>query len=198
MKYDWSLLNGLQIVPAWGDYFGNPAGQDLGLIAASFYFPQLVFGPLSAYISDKFGRRVALFIGAALSVIGVLLQTFAKTRGQFIGGRVILGSGSAVHLTLVPPMIQELAHPVGCHRSISCIEQLIKSASPIRPGCIVPFHVLCRVHHCRICLSWYDRLGQRVGLATAYNPSDHKQPCRCRIHRNWSNAGVAPFSCPRW
>jgi hypothetical protein len=37
-KYDGSLLNGLQIIPAWGDYFGHPAGQNLGLISASFYF----------------------------------------------------------------------------------------------------------------------------------------------------------------
>jgi hypothetical protein len=36
--YDGAYLNGLLIVPAWGKYFGNPAGQDLGLITASFYF----------------------------------------------------------------------------------------------------------------------------------------------------------------
>lgn len=38
IQYDGAYLNGLLIVPSWGRYFGNPAGQDLGLITASFYF----------------------------------------------------------------------------------------------------------------------------------------------------------------
>lgn len=38
LQYDGAYLNGLLIIPSWARYFGNPAGQDLGLITASFYF----------------------------------------------------------------------------------------------------------------------------------------------------------------
>jgi hypothetical protein len=38
LQYDGAYLNGLLIVPAWGDYFDHPKGQSLGLITASFYF----------------------------------------------------------------------------------------------------------------------------------------------------------------
>jgi hypothetical protein len=40
-KYDGAYLNGLLIVPAWGNYFDHPAGQKLGLVTASFYFRKL-------------------------------------------------------------------------------------------------------------------------------------------------------------
>jgi hypothetical protein len=38
VQYDGSLLNGLQTLPQWQTFFNHPAGQQLGLISASFYF----------------------------------------------------------------------------------------------------------------------------------------------------------------
>ncbi|KAI9631839.1 general substrate transporter [Dioszegia hungarica] len=109
--YDGAYLNGLLIVPAWGKYFGNPAGQDLGLITASFYFPKIITPPLAAWISDKYGRRVSIMVGSVVTLAGGLLGAFSTSRGQFIGGRVMVGAGQAFHQAVAPPLLQELAHP---------------------------------------------------------------------------------------
>lgn len=37
-QYDGTLLASLIILPQWSAYFGNPTGNTMGLIAASFYF----------------------------------------------------------------------------------------------------------------------------------------------------------------
>lgn len=49
VQYDGSLLNGLQTLPQWQTYFNHPAGQQLGLISASFYFREYEgsHGPVS-------------------------------------------------------------------------------------------------------------------------------------------------------
>lgn len=39
--YDGTLLNALQAMPQWDNYFNQPRGQVLGLIAAVFYFPAI-------------------------------------------------------------------------------------------------------------------------------------------------------------
>ncbi|KAI3607515.1 hexose transporter [Moniliophthora roreri] len=42
LGYDGSLLNCLQVLPQWNEYFDRPSGSTLGLIAASLYFSMIV------------------------------------------------------------------------------------------------------------------------------------------------------------
>lgn len=51
VQYDGSLLNGLQTLPQWQTYFNHPAGQQLGLISASFYFREFEESPSHARTS---------------------------------------------------------------------------------------------------------------------------------------------------
>lgn len=43
---------------------------------------------------------------------GALINTFAHSRGMFVGGRVVLGGGLGMLATIAPPMVQEISHPV--------------------------------------------------------------------------------------
>ncbi|GFZ48477.1 hypothetical protein JCM24511_06225 [Saitozyma sp. JCM 24511] len=109
--YDGSLLNGLQTLPQWQTYFNHPAGQQLGLISASFYFPKIVTPVIASWIADRFGRRWCLLVGSVISVAGGLVQTFANGPGMFMGGRAMLGGGLAFQATIAPPLIAEICHP---------------------------------------------------------------------------------------
>ncbi|TXT04870.1 hypothetical protein VHUM_03953 [Vanrija humicola] len=109
--YDQSLLSALQGVPQWKEYFNNPKGPWLGLIAASLFFPALVTVFVSSWISQRFGRRPAIWVGASLIVAGALLNGLAKNTGQFIGGRAMLGAGGAMTKVCAAPLLNEIVHP---------------------------------------------------------------------------------------
>ncbi|KAL0576861.1 hypothetical protein V5O48_005126 [Marasmius crinis-equi] len=106
-----SLLTGLQAIPAWGDYFDHPAGNHLGLITASLFFPAIVFCPLGSWIANRYGRRLAILIGVVFLVAGGIANALAKDVNQFIGSRTIIGTGGAMVKVAAPALLQELAHP---------------------------------------------------------------------------------------
>jgi MFS family permease len=85
--------------------------------------------PISPFISDRFGRRATLFVGATLMLAGVILQWAATSIHVFIGSRVIsqrhspdptclfidaestVGFGLCFSLNAAPLLITELAYP---------------------------------------------------------------------------------------
>ncbi|CRG87437.1 D-xylose-proton symporter-like 3, chloroplastic [Talaromyces islandicus] len=93
--YDGSMLNGLNILPSYTDYFNlNPATT--GLNTASVFIG-CFFGTLcSGVMSDSLGRRPAIFWGSVFTLIGVILQTAAQNIAMFVVARIVLGFGSAV------------------------------------------------------------------------------------------------------
>lgn len=67
---------------------------------------------MSAWISDRYGRRAAIMVGSVITLAGGFLGAFSRSRGEFIGGRVLVGAGQAFHQAVAPSLLQELAHPV--------------------------------------------------------------------------------------
>ncbi|RDW57480.1 MFS transporter-7 [Coleophoma cylindrospora] len=110
--YDGSLLNGLQTMTPWQDYFNNPSGSTLGLFTAIMNiggFSALFFSP---YCADYFGRRIATALGIGIMIIGVIIQVVpGVNRGQFVGGRFLVGFGSNISIGAAPLLIMELAYP---------------------------------------------------------------------------------------
>lgn len=89
------MLNGLNILPVYTDYFQlNPATT--GLNTASVFIG-CTFGTLvSGVMTDKLGRRPATFWASAITLIGVVIQTAAQNIAMFVIGRIILGLGTAI------------------------------------------------------------------------------------------------------
>jgi hypothetical protein len=93
--YDGSMLNGLNILPSYTDYFHLNAATT-GLQTGSVFIGG-VLGPLfTGIMCDSLGRRPTIFWGAALSLVGIVLQTAAQNIAMFTIARVILGFGTAV------------------------------------------------------------------------------------------------------
>lgn len=89
------MLNGLNILPSYTDYFNLDAATT-GLNTASVFIGGIL-GPLvTGYLTDYYGRRPTIFAGSAFTLVGVLLQTAAQNIAMFVIARIILGFGTAV------------------------------------------------------------------------------------------------------
>ncbi|CAB9501469.1 Putative polyol transporter 2 [Seminavis robusta] len=56
----------------------------------------LLAAPLSAYISDEFGRRRAFVTSALFFLLGLIVQVFAHSFRQLVIGRIIAGVGAGI------------------------------------------------------------------------------------------------------
>lgn len=111
LGYDASLLNGLQAMDQWSEYFDNPSGNFLGLISASLFLPAIVTPYISSWINSTWGRKVALAVGSLIIILGAFINAFAQNVGMFIAGRVLIGAGGPFGKITAIALLQEIAHP---------------------------------------------------------------------------------------
>jgi MFS family permease len=71
--YDGSLLNGLQSLPQWADYFGNPAGYVLGTMTSGITFGTIISMSFISWLCDKFGRRRPIIGGSFVIILGPII-----------------------------------------------------------------------------------------------------------------------------
>lgn len=109
--YDGSMMNGLQSLTQWTDYFNHPSGGRLGLLNAIQNIGSLAAYPMSPYLSDGLGRRPAIFIGAAIMCIATAIQSAAQSSGMFIGARFLIGFGLTFAANAAPMLVTELSYP---------------------------------------------------------------------------------------
>ncbi|EXF86008.1 lactose permease [Colletotrichum fioriniae PJ7] len=113
--FDGSMMNGLQSVENWRNYFGEPKGSTLGLFNAAYPIGGLCAIPFLSFVSDKFGRKIGLACGATLCIIGSTVQASAQNLAMFVVARGILGCGTVSLGASGAPLITEIAHPA--HRA---------------------------------------------------------------------------------
>ncbi|KAJ5889301.1 hypothetical protein N7504_010111 [Penicillium tannophilum] len=114
--YDGSMLNGLQSMSQWQNFFGSPTGTRLGSLSNGVIFGQILAFPIAPWLCDHTGRRFPIFIGSALLVIGAILQCAAQNYGMFLASRMIIGFGGLIAVEASPLLVSELAYPT--HRSV--------------------------------------------------------------------------------
>jgi sugar porter (SP) family MFS transporter len=109
--YDGSMMNGLQTLTQWKSAFNNPTGGKLGLLNAIQNIGALSGLPIAPYVSDGLGRRLSIFIGAAIMLAATIVQTASQSVGMFIGARFMIGFGLTFAANAAPMLVTEIAYP---------------------------------------------------------------------------------------
>ncbi|KUJ10574.1 hexose transporter [Mollisia scopiformis] len=109
--YDGSLMNGLQSLQQWRDYFGNPAGSLLGLVNGAQSIGSVLSLPLVGWLSDKFGRKPILLAGIVMIILATIIQAASVNLAMFIVSRLIVGFGGMFVVQPSPMLIAELSYP---------------------------------------------------------------------------------------
>ena len=106
-----SLMNGLQSLTEWKDYFGNPTGAVLGVVNAAQSIGSVISLPFIGILSDRIGRRLTLLSGTIVIIIASIIQAASVRYGMFVFARVLVGIGSMLVVQPSPMLITELAYP---------------------------------------------------------------------------------------
>ncbi|KAJ7264115.1 hexose transporter [Mycena haematopus] len=109
--YDGSMMNGLQSLTQWEDYFNHPTKGKLGLLNAIQTIGGLAGYPFAPYMADGLGRRPTVFFGAAIMVVATAVQTASQSVGMFIGARFLIGFGLTFAANAAPMLVTELSYP---------------------------------------------------------------------------------------
>lgn len=91
--FDSSMMNSLQAVESWVDYFGNPNSSRLGLLNAMYSLGALMAIPFIPTVSQYLGRRKTIVTGSLIMVLGAALQAGSVNTDMFLASRWMLGFG---------------------------------------------------------------------------------------------------------
>src|SRR5687767_8477697 len=105
-----SMMNGLQTLSYWQDYFNHPRGSTLGFFNASMSLGSLIGLFIVPYMIDRLGRKMGVIIGCVIMLLAVGLQSGARNYGMFVAARLLLGFGDCIVLGSAPLLIAEIAH----------------------------------------------------------------------------------------
>lgn len=105
------MLNAMQFFPSWVSYMDTPSGVVLGRLSAMYQIGSLVSLPLAPFISDRYGRRMPIIIGATIMVISASVQTAAINLPMFEGARFFMGFGNSLAQLSAPLLLTEICHP---------------------------------------------------------------------------------------
>ncbi|KAL7269788.1 hypothetical protein RUND412_007532 [Rhizina undulata] len=106
--FDGSMMNGLQTVDFWNNFKPTPAMR--GLLNAILSVGSICAIPISPWLADWRGRRIAIIIGLLIMFIGVALQTASTGLGMFTAARFLIGFGVSLAQGAAPLLVTELAH----------------------------------------------------------------------------------------
>lgn len=100
--YDASVYNSVQGSSNWVAWMGTPDTYTIGAVNTSYNVGAIVAGFFAGGpIADRFGRKVGMGLGCALTIVATFIQTFSPqgSIACFIAGRVVIGIGQGIALS---------------------------------------------------------------------------------------------------
>lgn len=91
------------------------AGSSSGIVFIVYNLGQIAAFPFCGLLADGWGRRICIFVGCLLVVVGTAIQGSAHGLQQFIGGRFVLGFGASIASAAGPAYTVEVSASLFCH-----------------------------------------------------------------------------------
>ncbi|KZL80229.1 sugar transporter [Colletotrichum incanum] len=109
--YDGSIMGGLLALPYWNQFMHHPSGAYLGWIPAIYWIGNFIGFPIAAWVANRYGRKIGIYLGFSFLLLGVVMQTAAQNEATFTYSRLFIGFASAWLGNAAPLLINEIAHP---------------------------------------------------------------------------------------
>ncbi|ORY28829.1 lactose permease [Naematelia encephala] len=110
--YDGSLMTAILAMPHFQDTFhSGTTGTKVSVIFSLYTIGSMVGAPFAAVLSDRFGRRKAMFSGGVVIILGMVIASTSKTVAQLVVGRFVLGCGISIMTVAAPAYSIEIAPP---------------------------------------------------------------------------------------
>ncbi|KKK14300.1 hypothetical protein ARAM_000796 [Aspergillus rambellii] len=110
--YDGSLMGSVLAMAHYQKTFNTGmSGQKVSVVTSLYTVGSMVATPISAVISDRFGRRKCMFAGAWVIIVGSIVIATANSLAHFVVGRFILGMGIQVMVVSAPAYAVEISPP---------------------------------------------------------------------------------------
>lgn len=91
------------------------AGSSTGIVFIVYNLGQIAAFPFCGLLADGWGRRICIFVGCVLVLVGTAVQGSAHGLQQFVGGRFILGFGASIASAAGPAYtVEVLSFPFRC------------------------------------------------------------------------------------
>ncbi|KAL5627116.1 hypothetical protein FOBRF1_001459 [Fusarium oxysporum] len=103
MGYDSSLMNGIQGVDRWQNYFNHPQGSLLGILNAILPLGAVFGTNPAAWLSDDYGRRWAMVVGDIIVILSTVIQTASINTPMYMASRFLIGLGITIASSSAPP-----------------------------------------------------------------------------------------------
>ncbi|CAG9941798.1 unnamed protein product [Clonostachys rosea f. rosea IK726] len=108
--FDSSMMNSLNAVDSWVEYFNHPSSSRLGLLNAMYSLGALMAIPFVPTVSEYLGRRWTILTGSFIMMIGAGLQTGSVNDHMFLASRWVLGFGIPFAIVNASSMLGELGY----------------------------------------------------------------------------------------
>ncbi|KAI0044397.1 general substrate transporter [Auriscalpium vulgare] len=110
--FDGTVMGGVNSMKQYQHYFGlKAAGAKTGIVFGIYTIGSLTGAIPASYLPDRFGRRVSMFTGNAILIVGAVITGTATNKSTFIGGRFLTGVGSATAGASAKSYLAELTPP---------------------------------------------------------------------------------------
>ncbi|KAF2998367.1 hypothetical protein E8E14_005582 [Neopestalotiopsis sp. 37M] len=110
--YDGSLMTAIIAMDHFQATFDTKSvGSKIAVMYSLYTVGSMVAAPFAAILSDRFGRRKAMFLGAIVIIVGAVIVATSSTVAQFVVGRFVLGMGIQVMTVAAPAYAVEISPP---------------------------------------------------------------------------------------
>ncbi|WAO97362.1 MFS domain-containing protein [Fusarium falciforme] len=109
--YDSGIISSTIALPHFKQYFDSPSDDTAGGIVSSFQGGAVLGTMINMAVADILGRKMTIFSGSVVSLLGSALQAGSTSMAMLIAGRFIGGVAVGMLTSTIPMYASEISMP---------------------------------------------------------------------------------------